>query len=125
MLVVDDDPAMANSMVRPLKQGGWVTQVALDGFEAGQALGQFRPGLMILDLKMPYMNGFKVLQLARKKFNLQQLRILVASVQGEDDLNKALKKGADGVLEKPFIKEHFPDVINQWLGTPLRGGCEY
>jgi len=114
VLVVDDDLAMANSMARFLKPEGWETQVALDGFEAGLALGQFHPGLMILDLKMPYMDGFKVLQLTRKKFNLQQLRILVVSAQGEDELNKALKMGADGVLEKPFVKEQFLDVINQW-----------
>lgn len=113
VLVVDDDPAMANAMVRLLKLDGWDTQVALDGFEAGLALGQCHPSLMILDLKMPYMDGFKVLQLTRNKFALQSLRILVVSAQGENELNKALTMGADAVLEKPFIKEQFLAVIHQ------------
>jgi len=114
-LVVDDDPAMAKSLVRLLKRHGWQTQVALDGFEAGLALGQFQPSLMTLDLKMPYMDGFKVLQLTRDKFSLESLRILVVSAQGTEDLNKALFNGADGVLEKPFENEQFLKVIHGWF----------
>jgi len=116
VLVVDDDAAMANSFVRFLKQDGWLTQVALDGFEAGLALGQWQPSLMILDLKMPQMDGLKVLQLTRTNFTPAQLKILVVSAQGMDKLQSAIDMGADDILEKPIEKEPFMKVIRHWFG---------
>jgi len=116
VLVVDDDVAMAHSFTRCLKQDGWSTRVALDGFEAGLALGQWQPSLMILDLKMPKMDGLKVLQLTRVNFTSAQLKILVVSAQGMDKLNTALDMGADDILEKPMEKEPFMKVVRDWFG---------
>lgn len=114
-LVVDDDAPMAKAIARVLKRAGWKVKVAHDGFEAGMELGQFQPTLMTLDLKMPYMDGFKVLQLTREKFALSQLKILVVSAQGEEDLEKAMEQGATGTLAKPFENDQLLNIVNSWF----------
>jgi two-component system response regulator VicR len=115
VLVVDDDIPMAKAIARVLKRAGWEVRMAHDGFEAGMELAEFKPSLLCLDLRMPYMDGFKVLQLTRQKFDMQILKVLVISAQGESDLKKALEYGANHYLTKPFDNEALIDVVNDWF----------
>lgn len=112
-LIVDDDVAMASAIARVFKRMGWQVEQAHDGFEAGMLLASFEPNIMTLDLKMPFMNGFNVLAVSRQKFKHQNLKILVISAQGQRELDKALAKGADAILEKPFENETLKQLINQ------------
>ena len=111
-LVVDDDVPMAKAIFRVLKRAGWQVEMAHDGFEAGLLLASFKPSLMTLDLKMPYMDGFKVLQLTREKFALDQLKILVVSAQDQSELESALEQGADGILAKPFENHELIQAVD-------------
>lgn len=115
VLVVEDDEPMAKAIARVFKRNGWQVEFAHDGFEAGMALASFNPSLMTLDLKMPYMNGFKVLQLTREKLALKNLKILVISAQPDGDLQMALESGADGVLAKPFENDELLDQVALWF----------
>lgn len=112
-LVVDDDVAMASAIARVFKRMGWQVEQAHDGFEAGMMLAAFEPTIMTLDLKMPYMDGFNVLAVSRKKFKQQALKIIVISAQGKQDLDKALEQGADGVLEKPFENDDLKQLVDR------------
>lgn len=112
VLIVDDEIAMSQAIARVFKRSGWDTQVVHDGFEAGLLLGEFKPDVMTLDLKMPYMDGFSVLSLTREKFQDQGLVIIVISAQGQQDLKKALNLGADFILEKPFENEQLKSIIH-------------
>ena len=111
-LIVDDDVAMAQAIARVFKRQHWDVQVAHDGFEAGLILGEFKPNVMTLDLKMPYMDGFNVLSLTREKFEEQGLVIIVISAQSKAELKKALAMGADFILEKPFENEQLKSIIH-------------
>ena len=113
-LVVDDDLAMASAIARVFKRQGWIVKQANDGFEAGMLLTEFSPNIMTLDLTMPYMDGFKVLALTRKKFKLQDLNIIVISAQGPKELDKALALGANNALEKPFDNEQLKKLIEEY-----------
>lgn len=110
-LVVDDDMAMASAIARVFKRQGWEVKEAYDGFQAGMLLAEFRPNIMTLDLKMPYMDGFKVLALIREKYKLHNLHVIVISAQSKEELQKALLLGADKTLEKPFENEQLKELI--------------
>src|SRR5437764_8401143 len=61
ILVVDDEPDIVDFLTTVLKDEGYATDVARDGMEALSRLAEMKPALMILDLMMPKMNGFQVL----------------------------------------------------------------
>jgi DNA-binding response OmpR family regulator len=117
VLIVDDDEPMTKAIARVFKRDGWEVRLAHDGFEAGVELGSFKPTLMTLDLKMPYMNGQKVLEMTRNKFGLTDLKILVISAQSESELQAALDGGADAVLAKPFDNEELLCLVEQWFSS--------
>lgn len=104
-LVVDDDEPMGRAIARVLKRCGWEVEVATDGFEAGVILERIKPSLMTLDLKMPYIDGFKVLKFARELAENDNLKVIVISAQDQSELERALEEGADDVLPKPFEHE--------------------
>lgn len=112
-LIVDDDVAMASAIARVFKRLGWEVREAHDGFEAGMLLTEFAPNIMTLDLKMPYMDGLKVLSLTREKYKIQHLQVIVISAQRHEELQKALTLGANYILEKPFDNDQLKNIINQ------------
>ena len=114
-LIVDDDPSMAYAIARVLKHRNWETRIAQNGFEAGVEVGLYKPSVMILDLMMPYMDGFKVLKFTREKLGMKGLRIIVVSGQDDATLKEASEQGADAVLAKPFRNEELIEIIETWF----------
>ena len=102
VLVTDDDPNMARAIARTLSRAGYETRVANDGLQAGILLESFKPGLMTLDLRMPGLSGFQVLEFIREETLQEGLRILVVSALEKAELEKAVAGGADDYLMKPF-----------------------
>ena len=102
VLVVEDDRPMAESIARLLRANGYEVRVALDGFQAGDALRAFLPALMTLDLRMPGLDGFQVLDYVRRDTELARLKILVLSSLPAGQLQQAVAAGADDALAKPF-----------------------
>ncbi len=102
VLICDDEPAYAQAINRVLQRASYQTEIAFDGFQAGMQLANFKPSLMTLDLNMPNMNGFEVLQYIRSTPEFNQIKIVVISGLPEQELNKAKALGADAVLAKPF-----------------------
>ena len=70
ILVVDDDPAMANTIRRTLQVASLEAKAVTSGFQAGAALTTYLPAVMTLDLQMPGLNGFDVLKFVRNDENL-------------------------------------------------------
>jgi len=102
VLVVEDDQPMANSIARTLKAAGFEVSIAPDGFRAGDALHRFLPAAMTLDLRMPGLDGFQVLDYVRGSPDLARLKILVLSALPESRLQEAVAAGASDALAKPF-----------------------
>lgn len=118
VLIVDDDESMAGAIQRALKQAGFETVIATDGFLAGTLLGTFNPTVITLDLQMETLSGIEVLKYIR---NVKQssIRILVVSAMPKVSLQKALEAGADDILEKPFKNQELLDKIKELSGTLL------
>jgi len=102
VLVVEDDRRMAESIARILRASGYEVRVALDGFQAGDTLRAFLPALMTLDLRMPGLDGFQVLDYVRQDSELARLKILALSSLPDERLRQAVAAGADDALSKPF-----------------------
>lgn len=118
VLVVDDDAPMAATQARLLTAQGYRVRVALNGFEAGDALRTFLPALMVLDLQMPGIDGFQVLDYVRQDADLRRLKILVVSAMPEDALQQALAGGADDAWPKPFKPDDFINRVQALLPLP-------
>jgi len=103
ILIADDDPSILKLMNISLKQEGYEPILASDGKEALSLVEAENPGLVILDIRMPEMNGFEVCQSIRA-FSDTPVIMLTMSDQDEDVV-RALKSGADDYVTKPFSVE--------------------
>jgi two-component system KDP operon response regulator KdpE len=100
ILVVDDDLLVVKYLRANLSLDGYSVLTALDGNEALHVVEKELPDLIILDIRMPGIDGFEVCQRIRE---WSQVPILILSVlTDENDKVKCLDAGADDYLEKPF-----------------------
>jgi len=121
VLVVDDEPAMANAIKRVLTRAGYEAVIASDGFQAGSLLHTFKPALMSLDLRMPRIDGFGVLRFLRESGPFASMKVLVISGESEARLREALDEGAHEALPKPFGNEQLLQAVQRLVGAPRLG----
>lgn len=99
ILIVEDEKPLARAVELKLKNEGYVTQLAHDGEEALVAIDGFKPSLMILDIVMPKLDGFGVLEEVRRR--KLDIPILVVSSLGQpEDEKRVLALGAKEYLPK-------------------------
>ncbi|NLD86545.1 MAG: response regulator transcription factor [Actinomycetales bacterium] len=101
VLVVDDEPALRESLRRGLVAGGWTVETAADG-EAGLEMatdGAY--DVVVLDIMMPHRNGYEVVREMRRREIWTPVLMLTAK-DGEYDQADAFDLGADDYLVKPF-----------------------
>jgi two-component system response regulator MprA len=101
ILVVDDEPAVRDSLDRALRLEGYTVDLAADGAEALGALEGERPDAVVLDLMMPRVDGLEVCRRMRAAGDRTPVLVLTAR-DGVSDRVKGLDAGADDYLVKPF-----------------------
>jgi DNA-binding response OmpR family regulator len=100
ILVVEDDPELAELLVLWLHRAGLVTRVAADGAAALRAMYDWRPDLVSLDVGLPRLDGWEVCARIRE---LSDVPILFVSALGaEADRVRGLRLGGDDYITKPF-----------------------
>lgn len=100
ILIVDDDPAIRDSLSKELRAAGYATTTAPDGIEGMGAFQSHVPDLVLTDLAMPRSDGFELIAGIRAT---SRIPIIVLSVRGADpDKVRALDLGADDFVTKPF-----------------------
>ncbi len=103
ILVVDDEPIIRNLLTATLEPFGFELSEAVDGLEALSLVEKLRPGIVLLDVTMPGMDGFEVLKRLRLTEESPRPFVLMLTGLGElSDLEKGLSAGADDYLTKPF-----------------------
>ena len=115
ILVVDDDIQVREGIANYLRMNGQNYEVttAEDGFEAGIIVNQFDPDLIILDLLMPKMDGFKVCEKIKRNLLTRDTKILVLTgYANKKNMKRAYESGADKVLQKPLDMEKLLEEIN-------------
>jgi CheY-like chemotaxis protein len=101
ILLVDDTEFYRKTYsIKLTTEGYWVTS-ASNGVEALKAVATDKPDLVLLDLNMPVLDGFKVLQAMKADPNLKQIPVVVFSAKGvEEEISKAITNGATDFLVK-------------------------
>jgi two-component system OmpR family response regulator len=101
ILIVDDEAGVRELLKDALKLAGFETQAANDGMSALTALRSFTPDIMIIDINMPLMDGFELVERLRKNGN--EVPVLMLSARADRvDVTRGLTLGADDYVVKPF-----------------------
>jgi two-component system, OmpR family, response regulator VicR len=116
VLIVDDEPSMAKSIQRVLRDKDYETEIASDGFIAGSKLESFSPTVMTLDLMMPGMSGLEVVRYIKKESRFSHVHILIISALQQHLIDQALDAGADDFLNKPFSNSDLITKVNNLSG---------
>lgn len=124
VLVVDDEPQVVEFARKAMKRIDPEIEVAAaaDGFEAGRKVESFRPDLVILDIFLPGIDGFRVCRDIRQSEAADHVRILAISGQDSPELRKRiLECGADDFLGKPLDLESLAPKVSALLGVERAG----
>lgn len=115
VLVVDDIPLNIMLIGKMLSLHGIKIQKANNGIEALKMIEADRPHLVLIDLIMPEMTGYEVLEKVRMTIPKEELPMVVLSaLNSNDDIVKAMKLGANDFITKPVLAERlFNSVFNQ------------
>ncbi len=102
VLVVDDDEGVVLPIASYLRLNGYEVSTALNGFNAGLEVERFKPDLVILDLMMPYMDGFEVCKWIKADSATEHIKLLILTGYTEEGfIEQAKECGADDWLAKP------------------------
>ncbi len=102
VLVVDDEPTIAEVVSRYLERAGYRTRVASDGVQAIEAAADLRPDLVVLDLMLPRIDGLEVMRRLREH-GRDRIAVILLTAKGEEsDRVIGLRLGADDYVVKPF-----------------------
>jgi two-component system, LytTR family, response regulator len=110
-ILIDDEP-LARSIVAEYLQAYpeiTIAQECNDGFEGVKAIGQHKPDLIFLDIQMPKINGFEMLEL------IEQPPSVIFTTAFDEYAMKAFEAHAIDYLLKPFSKERFDKALQKWL----------
>ena len=102
VLVVDDEPTIAEVVSRYLERAGYRTRTAGDGARALAMIGSQRPDLVVLDLMLPGIDGLEVMRRLRHA-DQEPIGVILLTAKGEEaDRVIGLRLGADDYVVKPF-----------------------
>jgi DNA-binding response OmpR family regulator len=122
VLVVDDDAELLDLMTYALRREGYSVLAAADGQQALQRWESDRPDLVLLDGKLPKLDGFEVCR--RIRHQAETPIILLTARDAEDDVVRGLQAGADDYITKPFsirqLTARIQAVLRRSQADPFR-----
>jgi DNA-binding response OmpR family regulator len=116
ILVVDDDQELSDGLRMVLERQGFRVVQARDGQQGKQAVYHHRPDLMILDMMMPRMGGYPVLEHFRGKPDAPPV-IMITANEGSRHKAYAEYLGVIDYIRKPFAMERLLESVHKALGT--------
>jgi DNA-binding response OmpR family regulator len=122
VLVVEDDPGLADVMLTALKEDGLDAKLAHDGDEAMRDVDDLAPSLMVLDLMMPRRDGFSVLRELRADGRISRLPVIVVTaIFGMSERLYATELGAADYVTKPFDLDDLVTRVRALLSPTAAG----
>jgi len=110
VVIIDDEPLARSIVLEYLQEHKEIEVVAEcgDGFQGVKAIAQHKPDLVFLDIQMPKINGFEMLEL------LEEVPSVIFATAFDEYAIKAFEANAIDYLLKPFSKERFDKAIEKW-----------
>ena len=113
VLIVDDEPGIVRLLAMRLKAKGYETFEAHNGLECLMVTKEEKPDLILLDIKMPKMNGIAAFEEIIKLKTTKEIPVLFMTAYPTPEIKeKVLKMGAKGCISKPFISVDFEKTID-------------
>lgn len=117
VLVVDDEPNIVLSIEFLMQQAGFDVATAEDGESALQSVAETPPDLILLDISLPGISGFDVLEQLRGDPRHARLPIIMLTAHGREvEREKGLALGADDYVTKPFSTQALVEKVKSLLG---------
>ena len=119
ILIVDDDAVIRDVLFQILIKSGYLVTTAMDGFDAGIKVSEFKPEIILMDLMMPGMDGAETCRRIKDNPDTAGIRVLIMT--GFDTLEhreQADQAGADGYLAKPIGKDVLLETVKALLSMP-------
>ncbi len=134
LLVVDDNETNRNLITGIFERTHHQIRLACDGREALASVAETRPGLVLLDIRMPVMDGHEVLAEIRKTPGLELLPVIAVTASSQDGDERDLRTRFNGYVRKPFTRQELYRELAQFLprslakddrdkGTPGKSGA--
>ena len=117
VLIVDDEANIVVSLEFLMKKRGYEVKVVDDGGKALDAVGEFHPDLILLDVMMPKVSGYDVCQKVRENPDWRDIRIVMLTAKGRHiEVTKGMAVGADAYVTKPFSTRDLVAKVGELLG---------
>jgi DNA-binding response OmpR family regulator len=113
ILVIDDDPWIVELVIMAAEERNWTVQSAPDGVSGLEQLGDLKPRLVLLDVRLPRQDGWKTLEEIHRRIpDHPPVIMMTANLM---DQTEATRYGAAAILRKPFDIQVFLDLLSQFL----------
>jgi DNA-binding response OmpR family regulator len=120
-LIIDDDPAIARFLVTYLLQKGHSCQALIDGFQTASWLAHNDCKVIIVDLRMPKVDGISLISFIREIYPTIPIVVFTGVGYDEEKMHAALRAGANGYVSKNLPIEQLYSVLSRVLATCQQG----
>ncbi|MBS1272127.1 MAG: Response regulator ArlR [Candidatus Marinimicrobia bacterium] len=119
ILIVEDEKDFVRALEILLKSKNYEVEIAYDGMTGLEKARSLRPGLIILDIMLPKINGYKISRLLKFDEQFQDIPIIMLTARAEKhDEELGMETGADIYMTKPLDNKELLANINQLIGEP-------
>lgn len=116
LLIIEDDESMRAALRRIFVGDGYILKMAADATELTSVLDDKAIDLIVLDVGLPWVNGFELAQLLKEHQDLKTIPLIFVSGQAdEEDMKRAFALGADDFIKKPFDVEKLKKTVHTLL----------
>ena len=121
LLIVDDEAEICDFLKSFFEERNYEVRTATSGEEALKAVEQFKPNVVLLDIKMPVMDGIRVLELIKAKHPKMKV-IMVTALETRDKIEECIRLGADNYITKPLSLEYLENDVREKIESFMNSG---
>ncbi len=112
ILIVEDDPALGEALLRKMEGAGFETTLAVDGGVALEKIKTMKPDLILLDIILPTLNGYEILEAKQKDPTTKEIPVIIISNSGQPvEISRTLSLGAKDYVIKAELD--IEDVLSK------------
>lgn len=113
LLLIEDDETIRRALCRAFEDDGYRVLAAADGTQLSEVLGDTPIDLIMLDIGLPWINGFELAELMKAHDDLKDIPLIFLSGRThESDVKRGFEVGADDYIKKPFDLEKVKRTVN-------------
>jgi DNA-binding response OmpR family regulator len=115
VLIVEDEPGLAEILALHFEGAGYSTTVCHSGLTALYELDRIEPVVVLLDLHLPEVSGFRLMHLLKQRASAPDLPVVVITALSFPEAEEAVRAGADDFITKPFLPEEVVTRVERLL----------